>query len=74
MTRDFTQDEIDDSMIDPRDDFEEDGDDGDDCGLMPDGQCTRAGSEDCDFSCPNRHSGMFVGSKAWREKHRRKRK
>ena len=46
----------------------------DDCGLMHDGQCTMAGSEHCDFSCPNRNSELFVGSRAWREKHRRKRK
>lgn len=27
-------------------------DDGyDDCGLMPDGQCTRAGTEECDWDC-----------------------
>ena len=23
----------------------------DDCGLMPDGQCMRAGSEECDWEC-----------------------
>lgn len=23
----------------------------DDCGLMPNGQCTRAGSEECDWEC-----------------------
>ena len=27
-------------------------DDGyEDCGLMPDGQCTKAGSEECDWIC-----------------------
>lgn len=60
---------------DDRDEFEEDGpDDWEDCGLMPDGQCSMAGSEHCDFTCPNRDSDMFVGSKAWREKHKRIRK
>lgn len=49
------------------DDFEEEDDF--DCGLMADGQCTMAGSEDCDFSCPNRDSELFAGSKAWMKKH-----
>ena len=39
-----------------RDDFDQDdfGDEDDgyeDCGLMPDGQCTKAGSEECDWIC-----------------------
>lgn len=55
---------------DPRDDGEEDG--GFDCGLMPDGQCTKAGSEECDFECPNRNSEFFAGSAAWCRKHERK--
>ena len=25
-----------------------------DCGLMPDGICMRAGTEDCDWECPHR--------------------
>lgn len=49
---------------DPRDWDEEDGDDFD-CHLGPDGQCGAAGSEMCDFECPNRHSELFVGSRAW---------
>lgn len=49
---------------DPRDLLDEDGDDFD-CGLMPDGQCRLAGSEQCDFDCPNRDSARFVGSAAW---------
>jgi hypothetical protein len=53
---------------DPRDDDEEDGDDFD-CGLMPDGQCLLAGSEQCDFDCPNRNSELFCGSRAWCKKH-----
>lgn len=24
----------------------------DDCGMMQDGQCTKAGSEECDWECP----------------------
>ena len=57
------------------DDHEFDSDDGDgdewgnDCGLMSDGQCTMAGSEHCDFSCPNRNSEHIVGSRAWCRKH-----
>jgi len=54
---------------DPRDWDEEDGDDDFDCHLRPDGQCGAAGSEMCDFECPNRHSELFVGSAAWRRKH-----
>lgn len=38
------------------DDFDDDpdfdGDDDDDCAMMPDGQCGKAGSEECDFECP----------------------
>lgn len=52
----------------PRDWDEEDGDDFD-CHLMPDGQCGAAGSEMCDFECPNRNSDLFIGSAAWRRKH-----
>jgi hypothetical protein len=34
------------------DDFHEpDEDEWDDCGLMVDGQCTKAGSEECDWIC-----------------------
>lgn len=58
----------------PDDDNEYD-DDGDDdwldleCGLMHDGQCSMAGTEHCDFECPNRHSEDFCGSVAWNKKH-----
>lgn len=68
-------DALDDHPHDPPDDDNEyDDDDGDDswmdeCGLMPNGQCTMAGSEHCDFSCPNRDSEDFCGSKAWLKKH-----
>lgn len=40
-----------------------------DCRLRPDGQCLLAGSEECDWDCPNRMSDRFVGSPAWRKKH-----
>ena len=53
---------------DPRDWDEEDGDDFD-CGLAPDGQCSKAGSEECDWECPHRMSEHFAGSPAWRRKH-----
>lgn len=32
-------------------DLPDDDDEFDDCGLMPDGQCTKAGSEECDWIC-----------------------
>jgi len=32
---------------------EYEGDGSDECGMMPDGQCTLAGSEWCDWNCPN---------------------
>ena len=51
---------------------DEDGDDFDDCGLMPNGLCSMAGSEHCDFSCPHRDSDLFRGSAAWRAKFKRK--
>lgn len=40
---------------DYNDDFgpesEDEDDEFDDCGLMPNGQCTKAGSEECDWIC-----------------------
>lgn len=36
---------------DPAVDDRYEPDEFDDCGLMPDGQCTRAGSEECDWEC-----------------------
>lgn len=50
----------------------EDDEDGwleDECGLMADGQCAMAGTEHCDFTCPNRDSEDFCGSAAWNKKH-----
>ena len=44
-----------------------------DCHLRPDGQCGWAGSEMCDFECPNRNSEFFAGSAAWCRKHGAKR-
>lgn len=41
----------------------------DECGLGSDGQCSMAGSEHCDFCCPNRDSELFAGSKAWCRAH-----
>lgn len=34
------------------DDLPDDDEGLDDCGMMPSGQCTQAGSEWCDWSCP----------------------
>jgi hypothetical protein len=57
----------------PDDDNEYDSDDDDwldmECGLRADGQCGMAGTEHCDFSCPNRDSEDFAGSAAWNKKH-----
>lgn len=36
----------------PDDDFPEDANWQDDCGLLPDGTCMKAGSEECDWDCP----------------------
>lgn len=50
--------------------FESDDiEDFEDCSLMHDGQCMQAGTEYCDFECPNRESELFCGSTAWRKKH-----
>ncbi len=56
------------------DDYEDDeefDDDMDrfDCGLDDEGQCSLAGTEDCDFECPYRDSEDFCGSAAWYRKH-----
>lgn len=34
------------------DDFEENDEDAIDCAMGPDGQCGKAGSEECDWDCP----------------------
>ena len=53
---------------DPEDDWEFD------CHLGPDGQCGKAGSEECDWECPMRMSEFYAGSPAWIAKHSTKRK
>lgn len=52
-------------FFDFEEDFEEDDDGWDDCALRADGQCGMAGTEWCDFECPNRDSEHFAGSAAW---------
>lgn len=37
---------------------EDDYDDFDDCGMSPDGQCSMAGSEWCDWDCPRNRGGI----------------
>lgn len=76
MGREWTQEEID-AM--ERDFDDDDGYELDpmeeaemDCGLGRDGQCSQAGSEHCDFSCPFRNSEYFAGSAAWLAKRKRK--
>ncbi len=61
--------DYDDSLLD--DDHDVAGDDEWEmaCGLMRDGYCSQAGTEHCDFECPNRNSDLFIGSAAWRAKH-----
>ena len=44
----------DDMDYDPDEGFPE-FDEFDDCGLMPDGQCLKAGSEECDWECGRLH-------------------
>ena len=46
MRGDFDEDEFDDEP----DEF--DDDEFFDCGMTPDGQCMKAGSEECDWECP----------------------
>ena len=40
-----------------------------DCGLGVDGQCSKAGSEECDWECPHRNSEHFAGSELWHKVH-----
>ena len=40
-----------------------------DCGLMLNGQCALAGSEDCDWECPHSHGPNYAGSEAWNKRH-----
>ena len=59
--------------MDDDDDFDYEEDEFDEleeeCGLGADGECSLAGSEHCDFVCPNRNSEDFCGSAAWKKKH-----
>jgi hypothetical protein len=58
---------------DEYDDFDDDPEEDDimdECGLGRDGQCSMAGSEHCDFTCPMRNSEFYAGSKAWNRKHK----
>ena len=36
-----------------------------DCGLSADGQCSMAGSEECDWECPYSHGEFYAGSSLW---------
>jgi hypothetical protein len=37
---------------DDEDHYDPEDDDWFDCGMMPNGQCSKAGSEECDWDCP----------------------
>lgn len=64
--------DFDDDDFDHEPDDFDDGEDGAaDCALDPEtGQCGKAGSEECDFGCPLRHSDLFAGSRAYCLKHK----
>lgn len=53
------------------DDSDDDADEEDwlDCGLRIDGQCSKAGSEECDWECPYSHGERYAGSEAWHKLH-----
>lgn len=40
-----------------------------DCGLGLDGQCSKAGSEECDWECPYSRGEFYAGSELWNKKH-----
>lgn len=57
---------------DDYDDFGDDDEDDEDwldCGLSIDGQCSKAGSEECDWECPYSHGERYAGSEAWHKEH-----
>lgn len=54
----------------PYDEFDDDGCREDECGLCPDGQCTMAGSEFCDFQCAERNGPWFAGNPEFAERHK----
>lgn len=68
----WPQDAIDASMLDDENDVAGDDEWEMECGLARNGQCSQAGTEHCDFECPNRNSELFAGSAAWHERRRRK--
>lgn len=47
----------------------EDGEIPHDCGLLLNGQCLLAGSEECDWDCPNSHGPFYAGSECWHKRH-----
>lgn len=55
------EDYFDDELSDEEDCF--------DCGLHIDGQCSKAGSEECDWECPFSHGARYAGSEAWHKEH-----
>lgn len=57
--------------VDDYDDFDDDKYEASmiDCGLGIDGQCSKAGSEECDFECPYSRGEFFAGSELWHKKH-----
>lgn len=40
-----------------------------DCGLGLDGQCSKAGSEECDWECPHSRGPRYAGSVEWNKAH-----
>jgi hypothetical protein len=40
-----------------------------DCGLMQNGQCLKAGSEECDWECPYSRGAHYAGSDLWNKRH-----
>lgn len=40
-----------------------------DGGLGADGQCSKAGSEECDWECPYAHREFYAGSALWNKRH-----
>lgn len=69
--RDVIEAAADDNPFDDDNEYEcgDENDEFYDCGLMPNGQCMNAGSEDCDWDCPHSHGPLYAGSKAWGERH-----
>lgn len=56
--------------FDDIDDFEDEEEDAYvDCALMPNGQCLKAGSEECDWDCPYSHGEHYAGSNLWHKRH-----